>query len=99
MRLKLTALDSETFIEYMNTRGWRLHSLKGNRAGLWELDVSKNWHIGFKFSGYLEKSLFRPNSALRMKSYPRHINSACGKIYIRALILYEKAIFQNSQNC
>ena len=50
LRMRLTALDSATCIEDMSTPGWRLHSLKGDRAGLWAIDVSKNWRIVFKFS-------------------------------------------------
>jgi len=26
-----------------------LHPLKGDRVGLWAIDVSKNWRITFKF--------------------------------------------------
>jgi len=33
----------------MNTPGWRLHRLSGNRQGLWAIDVSKNWRIVFEF--------------------------------------------------
>lgn len=34
LRLRLIALDTATCIEDMNTPGWRLHSLKGDRQGL-----------------------------------------------------------------
>jgi len=49
LRLRLTALDTATCIEDINTPGWRLHSLKGERQKLWAIDVNKNWHIVFKF--------------------------------------------------
>jgi len=42
LRLRLIALDTATCIEDMNTPGWRLHSLKGDRKGLWVIDVNKN---------------------------------------------------------
>ena len=51
LRMRLTALDTATCIEDMNTPGWRLHSLKEeDREGFWAIDVSKNWRIVFKFS-------------------------------------------------
>lgn len=49
LRMRLTALATATCIEDMNTPGWRLHSLKGDRAGKWALDVSRNWRIVFEF--------------------------------------------------
>lgn len=33
----------------MNIPGYRLHLLKGERDGLWAIDVSKNWRIVFRF--------------------------------------------------
>lgn len=48
LRLRLIALDTATCIEDMQTPGWRLHSLKGDRQGLWAIDVNKNWRIVFK---------------------------------------------------
>ena len=27
--------------------GWRIHTLKGNRAGTWSISVSGNWRITF----------------------------------------------------
>ena len=35
----------------MNLPGYRLHRLKGNRAGTWSVSVSGNWRITFKFEG------------------------------------------------
>jgi len=49
LRMRLTALDTATCIKDMNLPGFRLHSLKGDRKGLWAIDVSKNWRITFKF--------------------------------------------------
>lgn len=49
LRMRLIALDTAICIEDMNTPGWRLHSLKGDRKGLWAIDLNKNWRIVFKF--------------------------------------------------
>jgi proteic killer suppression protein len=49
LRIRLIALDTATCIEDMDTPGWRLHSLKGDRQGLWAIDVNKNWRIVFDF--------------------------------------------------
>ena len=37
LRIRLIALDTATCIEDMNTPGWRFHSLKGDRLGLWAI--------------------------------------------------------------
>ncbi len=29
--------------------GWRLHPLKGDRKGVWAVDVRRNWRITFRF--------------------------------------------------
>jgi proteic killer suppression protein len=49
LRMRLTALDTATSIEDMDLPGFRLHPMKGDRKGLWAIDVSKNWRIVFKF--------------------------------------------------
>jgi len=28
--------------------GWRIHELKGDRAGIWTISVSGNWRLTFK---------------------------------------------------
>jgi len=33
----------------LNLPGYRLHQLKGNRAGTWSVTVSGNWRITFTF--------------------------------------------------
>lgn len=33
----------------MNLPGWRLHRLKGNRAGFWSVIVQANWRVIFRF--------------------------------------------------
>lgn len=49
IRMRLAALDTATRIEDMDLPGFRLHSLKGEKEGLWAIDVSKNWRITFEF--------------------------------------------------
>ncbi|OGR10712.1 MAG: Killer protein [Desulfobacula sp. GWF2_41_7] len=49
LRIRLIALDTATCIEDMDTPGWRLHSLKGDRQGLRAIDVNRNWRIVFEF--------------------------------------------------
>ncbi len=47
--MRLTALDTATCIEDMDLPGFRLHPLKGDRKGLWAVDVNRNWRIVFAF--------------------------------------------------
>ncbi|NVM21476.1 MAG: type II toxin-antitoxin system RelE/ParE family toxin [Desulfobacterales bacterium] len=49
LRMRLTALDTAISIKDMDLPGFRLHPLKGDKKGLWAIDVSKNWRIVFKF--------------------------------------------------
>lgn len=49
IRLRLAALDTALTIEDMNLPGFRLHPLKGDKQGLWVIDVNKNWRITFEF--------------------------------------------------
>lgn len=49
LRMRLIAMDTANDIEDMNVPGFRLHPLKGDKAGLWAIDVSRNWRITFKF--------------------------------------------------
>jgi proteic killer suppression protein len=51
LRMRLAALDTTTCIEDMDLPGFRLHRLKGDRMGLWAIDVSRNWRIVFSFEG------------------------------------------------
>ncbi|MCP4552875.1 MAG: Killer protein [Bacteroidetes bacterium] len=46
---RLQALHTALSIKDMDIPGWRLHSLKGDRAGLWAVDVSGNWRVVFEF--------------------------------------------------
>ena len=47
--MRLAALDTAICIEDMDLPGFRLHPLKGDRKGLWAIDVSRNWRIVFSF--------------------------------------------------
>ncbi len=35
----------------MNLPGFRLHPLRGDRAGYWAVSVSGNWRVIFRFDG------------------------------------------------
>ena len=47
--MQLAALDTARNIDDLNLPGYRLHSLKGNRKGIWSITVSGNWRITFEF--------------------------------------------------
>ncbi len=49
LRMRLIALHTASSIEDMDIPGWRLHNLKGDREGLWAINVSGNWRIVFEF--------------------------------------------------
>jgi proteic killer suppression protein len=49
LRMQLAALDSAQKIEDLDIPGYRLHSLKGNRKGLWSITVSSNWRLTFEY--------------------------------------------------
>lgn len=49
--MRLAALDTAICIEDMDLPGFRLHRLKGDRKGLWAIDVSRNLRIVFSFEG------------------------------------------------
>ncbi len=46
---RLQALHTAMSIEDMDIPGWRLHTLKGDPAGLWAVNVSGNWRVVFEF--------------------------------------------------
>lgn len=49
LRIRLTALDTAAMLEDMDLPGFRLHLLKGDKQGIWAVDVSKIWRITFEF--------------------------------------------------
>lgn len=46
---RLQAIHTAMSIEDMDIPGWRLHTLKGDHAGLWAVNVSGNWRVVFEF--------------------------------------------------
>jgi toxin HigB-1 len=46
---RLAFLHAADTVDDMDKPGYRLHELKGDRKGLWAVDVSKNWRIVFEF--------------------------------------------------
>jgi toxin HigB-1 len=48
--MQLAALDTAYVIDDLNIPGYRLHPLKGNRAGIWSITVSGNWRLTFEFA-------------------------------------------------
>ncbi len=49
IRMRLVALDTATTIEDMDLPGFRLHPLKGDKQGLWAIDVNRNSRITFEY--------------------------------------------------
>lgn len=47
----LTALETASGPQDMDSPFYRLHPLKGKYRGFWSVRVSKNWRIIFRFSG------------------------------------------------
>ena len=50
LRMQLTALDTAHDIGDLDIPGYRLHSLKGNRKGLWSITVNGNWRVTFEMT-------------------------------------------------
>lgn len=47
----LARLDSSQAPGDMAVPGFRLHSLKGDKKGLWAVTVRANWRVTFRFDG------------------------------------------------
>jgi proteic killer suppression protein len=47
----LRCAQSRAFDTGLDLPGYRLHQLKGNRAGTWSVTVSGNWRVTFTFEG------------------------------------------------
>ena len=45
----LARLNEADKVQHMGLPGYRLHPLKGDRAGMWSVRVDKNWRITFCF--------------------------------------------------
>jgi toxin HigB-1 len=50
LRMQLAALDTAVEIADLDIPGYGLHSLKGNRKGIWAITVNGNWRLTFEFS-------------------------------------------------
>ena len=50
IRRVLLLLDEATEPSHMDLSGFRLHPLKGDRAGQWSVSVTGNWRIVFRFA-------------------------------------------------
>ena len=50
IRRVLLLLDEATEPRHMDLPGFRLHPLKGDRAGQWSVSVTGNWRIVFRFA-------------------------------------------------
>lgn len=44
----LDRLDAAHRLSDLAAPGWRLHELKGDRAGTWAVNVSRHWRITFR---------------------------------------------------
>jgi proteic killer suppression protein len=51
LRRQLDVLNRARSTRDLNLAGYRLHQLKGNRAGTWTVTVSGNWRVTFTFEG------------------------------------------------
>jgi len=51
LRNILARLEIAQEPEDMNLPGFRLHPLKGDRAGTWAVTVRGNWRVTFRFEG------------------------------------------------
>ncbi len=49
LRMQLAALDTACVIEDLNIPGYRLHTLQGDRVGIWSITVNGNWRLTFEF--------------------------------------------------
>jgi proteic killer suppression protein len=49
LRIILAQLNQARSVNDMNIPSLRLHQLKGNRQGVWEVTVQANWRVTFRF--------------------------------------------------
>jgi len=45
----LDRMDASIDVQDMNLPGYRLYLLKGNKTGLWAIDISGNFRVIFRF--------------------------------------------------
>ena len=51
IRIRLDVIDAAVLVNDIDLPGFRLHELKGERAGTWSVWVSGNWRLTFGFEG------------------------------------------------
>ncbi len=49
LKMRLSALDTATEIEDLSLPGFKLHSLHGDKKGIWSIKVNGNWRVTFRF--------------------------------------------------
>ena len=49
LRMQLAAIDTAQVLDDIDLPGFSLHSLKGERSGIWSISVSGNWRVTFEF--------------------------------------------------
>jgi proteic killer suppression protein len=47
-RVLATLIAAQNMDGVQGPPGWRIHQLKGDRAGVWSISVSGNWRMTFK---------------------------------------------------
>ncbi len=50
LQIQLAALNAATTATDLSAPAWKLHALKGDRAGYWAITVKANWRLTFKFT-------------------------------------------------
>jgi hypothetical protein len=68
--LILAALDQADDVQGMNQPTFRLHPLKGHRAGVWAVTVRANWRVTFRFQDRdaYDVEFQRRNKTMRVKN-------------------------------
>ena len=52
LRLALATLAATADIRMLlSVPGWRVHELKGDRAGSWSMSITGNWRLTFRLEG------------------------------------------------
>lgn len=49
LKVQLAVLNEADKVGDLDLPGYRLHSLKGDRDGIWSITVNGNWRITFEF--------------------------------------------------
>jgi toxin HigB-1 len=50
LQIQLAALNAATAVTDLSAPAWKLHALKGDRAGDWAITVKANWRLTFRFT-------------------------------------------------